>query len=94
MHSTTGLRRWHGLMTIELPEPGCTTGGCRCFPLGSLVDEAMSGQVRVKEGPFVKLDVAFGSLFGGVHTRRFTNTRVLLQLSPPQLTHRALSFDR
>jgi hypothetical protein len=45
MHSTMGLRRWHGLMMIELPELGCTTGGCRCLPLGSVVvvDEAMSG---------------------------------------------------
>jgi hypothetical protein len=42
-----GLRRWQGLMMIELPEPGCTTGGCRCFPLGSVVDdEAMSGLVE------------------------------------------------
>lgn len=90
MHSTIGLRRWHGLMIIELPEPGCTTGGCRCFPLGSVVDKAMSSQVRVKEGPFVKLDAAYFVAL----TRRFTNSRVLLQLSPPQLTRRTLIFYR
>ena len=52
MHSTIGLRRWHGLIMIELPEPGCTTGGCRCFPLGTVVDddEAMNGWV---EGSYV-----------------------------------------
>jgi len=43
MHSTMGLRRWLGLMTIEFPELGCTTGGCRCFPLGSVVDEPVWG---------------------------------------------------
>ena len=43
MHSTMGLRRWDGLMTIEFPELGCTTGGCRCFPLGSVVDERECG---------------------------------------------------
>ena len=56
MHSTIGLRRWHGLMMIELPEPGCTTGGCRCFPLGTVVvddDEAMV------EGPFVECCIQF-----------------------------------
>ncbi len=33
---------------IELLEPGRTTGGCRCFPLGSVVDRAMAGQVKSK----------------------------------------------
>jgi len=28
-------------MMIEFPEPGCTTGGCRCFPLRSVVDKGI-----------------------------------------------------
>ena len=47
-----GFRRWLGLMTIEFPELGCTTGGCRCFPLGSVVDELDIGS-RSGKGHFV-----------------------------------------
>ena len=56
MHSTMGLRRWLGLMTIEFPELGCTTGGCRCFLLGSVVDEldigSRSGKGDTAAHPF------------------------------------------